>query len=595
MKRVFLPLLAAGTVSAVLSAGELADLRAEYRDNQLFLQWRENNLSKEARLTVWRSTAPITRENLKSAECIADLLNPGSARDWWQDIDSFYIRKGNDKKSEEIFAGDVAEAGAQKKTIPGFVIKENGKPLDPRSGLHVHTPEKPGTFHYAVSWKKGFHGAPEQLLPLAAPVTVTAPGKAAPIRISGRKLAAGCAKGLPLIVQLHGRGGGAGVDSKGRARGTHLIFLDRSLGWREGLPVKFNLSLRKDCLQMELFDRVWIGRVMKGKEVADARDKVPAISTFWLGYNVNIGESNLGPEFRVDNYSERIILHLIRWAQEYLGTDPARTYAVGGSMGGSGAVQLATHFPDVFAAVRADVPVYSYTWLRSNRIAPSAIRLVCSCGPFSAKNPARLPDGRDLLDYGSGAKNIARPEIDMPPIFATNGRNDWSIPWGNNPPFYRAANEARQAFQVFWNGGDHGMTRACPKDMRPSNQELFRYRLDRCFVAFSNSSDNKDYGDGDSKKGDTVGWINRGLSFSEVKETPNRCEVTLRAAHPEMRYPVHADVTLRRRQQFRPAPGSTIQVTVNGKTTAMRVPDGPLTIPGIVFADSKPVTLLLEQ
>lgn len=46
---------------------------------------------------------------------------------------------------------------------------------------------------------------------------------------------------------------------------------------------------------------------------------------------------------------------------------------------------------------------------------------------------------------------------------------------------------------------------------------------------------------------------------------------------------------------IRPAPGSTIQVTVNGKTTAMRVPDGPLTIPGIVFADSKPVTLLLEQ
>lgn len=595
MKRVFLPLLAAGTISAVLSAGELADLRAEYRDNQLFLQWKENDLPREARLTVWRSSAPITRENLPSAEPVADLLNPGSARDWWQDVDSFYVRKGNDKKSEEIFAGDVADAGKGKKIIPGFVIKENGRPLDPRSGLHVHTPEKPGTFHYAVSWKKGLHGAPEQLLPLASPVTVTAPGKAAPIRISGRKLAAGCAKGLPLIVQLHGRGGGAGVDSKGRARGTHLIFLDRSLGWREGLPVKFNLSVRRDCVQMELFDRVWIGRVMQGKEVADARDKVPAISTFWLGYNVNIGESNLGPEFRVDNYSERIILHLIRWAQEYLGTDPARTYAVGGSMGGSGAVQLATHFPDVFAAVRADVPVYSYTWERCNKVAPSAIRLVCSCGPFSAKNPARMPDGRDLLDYGNGAKNIARPEIDMPPIFATNGRNDWSIPWVNNPPFYRAANEARQAFQVFWNDGDHGMTSACPKDMRPNNRDLFRYRLDRGFVAFSNSSDNRDYGDGDPKKGDAVGWINRGLSFDEVKETPNRCEVTLRAAHPEIRYPVRADVTLRRRQQFHPAPGSTIQVTVNGKTTSMQVPSGPLTIPGIVFADSKPVTLLLEQ
>ena len=131
--------------------------------------------------------------------------------------------------------------------------------------------------------------------------------------------------------------------------------------------------------------------------------------------------------------------------------------------------------------------------------------------------------------------------------------------------------------------------------MHPSDQELFRYRLYRCFVAFSNSSDNKDYGDGDSKKGDTVGWINRGLSFSEVKETPKRCEVTLRAAHPEIRYPVRADVTLRRRQQFRPAPGGSIKVTVNGKTASMRVPSGPLTIPGIVFADDKPVTLLLEQ
>ena len=80
-----------------------------------------------------------------------------------------------------------------------------------------------------------------------------------------------------------------------------------------------------------------------------------------------------------------------------------------------------------------------------------------------------------------------------------------------------------------------------------------------------------------------------------MKETPKRCEVTLRAAHPEMRYPVRVDVTLRRRQQFRPAPGSTIKVTVNGKTTSMQAPSGPLTIPGIVFADGNPVTLLLEQ
>ena len=97
------------------------------------------------------------------------------------------------------------------------------------------------------------------------------------------------------------------------------------------------------------------------------------------------------------------------------------------------------------------------------------------------------------------------------------------------------------------------------------------------------------------KKGDTVGWINRGLSFGEITETPVRCEVTLRASHPGIRYPLTADVTLRRRQSFRPAPGSLIRVSVNGKTTRMTVPSGPLTIPGIVFPDAKPVKLILEK
>ena len=85
------------------------------------------------------------------------------------------------------------------------------------------------------------------------------------------------------------------------------------------------------------------------------------------------------------------------------------------------------------------------------------------------------------------------------------------------------------------------------------------------------------------------------LSDDSPDDATRQAVAPLLAAHPEIRYPVRADVTLRRRQQFHPAPGSTIQVTVNGKTTSMQVPSGPLTIPGIVFADSKPVTLLLEQ
>ena len=95
--------------------------------------------------------------------------------------------------------------------------------------------------------------------------------------------------------------------------------------------------------------------------------------------------------------------------------------------------------------------------------------------------------------------------------------------------------------------------------------ELLRYRLDLSYPAFSNSTDNGDYGNGDPDDGDLVGWINRGMKWDNVKDTPELFEMTLSAAHPEMKYPVTCDVTFRRRQQFKAAPGTRIAVEINGE------------------------------
>jgi len=434
--------LAAGSVFAGLS-----DLSAVYRNGQVFLTWREKDLPADARLEVRGSGKPITREDFEKASLLADMLNTGSAEDWWLDVSNFLVKRTAAMRADEPFAGNAAEAGKKKTSRKGFVIEDGGSPISPEGGLHVHTPRKDetGKRFFAVVARSG--GKVCGFAGLAEPVEV-GPGFCRPLALSKDALKEGSCKGMALVVRLHGRGGGAGVDGKGRPVGTHIIYASRDLAWREGIPFKFQVSCAKNVVDLTLNDRVWIGRVMDKSEISDGRDRVKAISTFWMGYNPDIARSLKGPKFVCDNYTERYIVHLIRWAQEYLGTDPAATYVFGGSMGGTGAVQLATHFPHVFAAAVAHVPVYSYTW----KVNPkgkdgkpqvtgsvSMGRIICSAGKFTKKNPAVMPDGKLLEDYLNGAKNIDRPAVDMPPIIATNGRQDASIPWVNNPDFYKAA------------------------------------------------------------------------------------------------------------------------------------------------------------
>ena len=595
-----LTLLFSASLCSSVHAG-LSDLTAEYRNGQVFLKWKETGLSPEARLTVWGSSKPITEQNCSRAEKLADRLNPSSAADWWRDVSSFVVQRSREQKSEEIFAGQTAEHKKLSPRQQGFVIEDCGKPIPASGGLHVHTPinrKETGKRYFAVSCRD--QGKTAGFTALKKPVDVRmAPIQA--IQIAGKKIPRGSGKGRPLVVNLHGRGGGVGVDSKGRALGTHLFFTDRTLGWREGLPFKFTVSIqsRPDRVSVTFYDRVWIGRNMSPKEYSDSRDAAKAISTFWMGYDPKIAESLLGPEYICDNYTERLLLYLIRWVKDYFQTDPAAVYIVGGSMGGTGAVQLATHFPKEFAAIKAHVPIYSYTWKPSQVGGnTSAWRMQCSVGKFTKQNPAKMPDGTGLLDYLNGTKNIAHPETDMPAIFACNGRLDKSMPWANNPPFFAAADKARQFLSVYWNNGAHGMADEMPGDMKRDMDlaSLFRFRLDSSYPVFSKCSDNRDPGNGDIKDGDLIGWMNRGIGWKTLADEPGIYKIKLKIAHPEIRYPVTSDITIRRRQKFRPAPGQSVQVKINGQKTIKPIrldKYGQLTVPNVTFADRNDVTIEL--
>ena len=599
-------MILAGLMAAGCCKAGISDMTAEFRNGQVFIQWKENKLPAGARLAVYSSTSPITAENFKKCTLLADMINPASSTDWWLDINNFVIKRTKAMIADEPFAGNVGSAGKKGVSERGFVISDLGKPVAPGNGLHVHTPGKDQTgmrYYAAAAVNKGEVCG---FTALAKPVMVKE-GKSYPITISGKKLGKDSCRGLPLFVMLHGRGGGAGVDNKGNALGTHIIYVPRTLAWREGIPFKFRVIKGKNDVTIIPSDRIWIGRKMSTAEISDGRDKVKAVSTFWMGYNTNIARSIKGPEFVCDNYTERLLLYMVRWAQEYLGTDPAATYITGGSMGGTGAVQMATHYPEVFAAVAALVPVYSYTWLTNPRSKSGAVqatsgnsmtRIRCSAGKFTKKNPAVMPDGRKLEDYLNGAANINRPAVDITPILATNGRQDSSIPWVNNPPFYRAANEARQAFSVYWNNGKHGMSSSAPKDMKNaySRAGLLRYRLDKSYPAFSNCSSNRNYGNGDPSDGDPAGWINRGFSWKIIADTAQKYEIEIRAAYPGLTYPVTSDVTFRRRQMFKFPAGTVLKAAVNGKQTTVAIDKhGLLTIEKVTFNNSDPVRITITR
>ena len=84
------------------------------------------------------------------------------------------------------------------------------------------------------------------------------------------------------------------------------------------------------------------------------------------------------------------------------------------------------------------------------------------------------------------------------------------------------------------------------------------------------------------------------INLEYLADEPGKYVILLKIAHPEIRYPVTADVTIRRRQKFRPRPGQSVQVTINGKTLSAPVKldkSGLLTVPKVTFADRNDVKI----
>ncbi|NLY02274.1 MAG: prolyl oligopeptidase family serine peptidase [Rhodopirellula sp.] len=567
--RVFLSTILAWTATdGVQATSPIANLKAITQGGQVFLMWTEAETPPGTTFNVYMSEIVIA--DVARARRIAHHIEQHSARDWWADPASF----AKDKP--------VAEP-------VGWLLTPGARRLDPAGGLFVHTvaADSRGKLYFAVTSTDrdgrentqlaiGVNSLDQGVAAAAAPIQpIWQRSESPPTRGDGR--------GKAMWLHLHAKGGV--VPSM-----EYLVFGDATMGWREGLPFKFSVRIQEGEVVVRPTDRVWINR--PHTEAGDGG--TPAIWTFWYGYNSNIFDRALMGRGVPTNYTERRNLWILDFVRDYYQPELNRWYCSGSSMGGCGTISFGFRRAELFAAVYAHVPIVSYTYLGRG----SAWRLEPSCwtGPI----PADLKTNEDvgLLTRMNGERFVRESQEDLPPVFLINGRQDASIPWQNNPPFYRALNDTRQGFAVYWDNGDHpGCGKDAPADVKAWAQRFRQFRRDESFPAFSNTSSNRNPGDGRPEDGDIVGWMNRGMDWSDVRDGPDRYMITVQASYPGIEYPVTTDATLRRLQQFRIRPGERLKVRVGDAPPSETEADGNgrLTIRGVAIPSGAGASIVVER
>jgi len=550
--------------AAMVEAGTVvSDLKAEYRQGQVFLTWQEAGAEGKT-FNVYLSDKPITKETLAGAVKVCEWIGPRSAEDWWLD-------------PANCGPGPAVDAKTGKPAVhepQGFLIQEGGKRLDPAWGLHVHTvaPGEEGARFYAVTTSQ--EGKEDTTLELgknslARPVTQ----KVEPIapvwqgKLEARP-AAGAGAGKPLLLTLHAKGK--------RQTQNYLVFGTKAHAWREGIAFKFDVSASEGAVVLYPSDTMWVGRRFKEGNDGKTKNQMTTF-TFWYGTSDQLYHADRIAKGTPTNYTERRLDWMVGWTRDYFKTDANRTYCTGGSMGGCGGMLFAFRRPDVFAAVYAHVPIVAYNEGDKEKGAKlgwqsNAFRVQPACGPLSLK----CSDGMTLEERLDSRRFVASHPGDLPYLIITNGRKDASIPWHNNPDFYRAMQAGRHGFLAAWNDGAHGEVEGLlPADVkaRGSLAGMMRFALNKSYPAFSRCSRDGSPGNGDSTSGDIVGYMNRGLDWTDPKDEAGRYETLVKWTLDAGDVPVTVDVTPRRVQAFRLKPGEScaaVNLDAGGKEVQIR-------------------------
>ena len=346
------------------------------------------------------------------------------------------------------------------------------------------------------------------------------------------------------------------------------------------------------------FFNSFVGTGTAGEWVLSIDDYLPTgdYSSFYFGYEANYDLDQPYNFPRTDggtvvDFTEQRVMFLLGWADREMPHDPNRVYAMGVSMGGSFAFFLAWHHPDRIAGALAVIPKICLGY-----------------------RPDVYPGLRESLDRMWGS-----PDIDLPttvgervfqwmdgreqarierhrgaaPLVAFCGLNDNVTGWSEKVAYFQAMQSQNAGGEWFWDERDH-YTAHDQTEWFPmmGSRQLYKYRSDRSYPAFTNCSSNSNFGNGDPATADPIGNINGSVDWDEntVDEMWLRWNVTVRTRSlitadgligaPES---LVVDVTPRRLQRF------IVAERVAYRFEVRRLADGVLTQSGLVTPDGDAV------
>ena len=267
--------------------------------------------------------------------------------------------------------------------------------------------------------------------------------------------------------------------------------------------------------------------------------------------------------------TEKRVIDTVKWVVKEYKLDADRVYLCGNSMGGSGALGIGMRNGDVFAAVKANVPAKT--------------EHVASRMYFGKPVPAdvALPDPPIVVDYSA--------------------QNDsWSK---GHETFIKAMNDRKYALFMYWGPFGHANNHEQILKVNDliNSFDWLAVKRNEAYPAFTNASTNDPLPWPDDLAGKKSGQVNAFFRWANVSDTADAVEVKLfltKAADLKTTFTVPAeataDVTLRRVQKLKAAPGATVQWTFGtAKGEAKADAQGIVTVPGLKIT-AEPTTLSVQ-
>lgn len=269
--------------------------------------------------------------------------------------------------------------------------------------------------------------------------------------------------------------------------------------------------------------------------------------------------------------TEKRVIDTVKWVIQQYGIDENRVYLSGNSMGGSGTLGIGMRHGDVFAAIKANVPA-EVKHVSSRMYFP----------PQSVPADVKIPDPPICVDYSAPNDNWSR----------------------GHDAFAKAMNERKYALFMYWGPFGHANNHANIMKVNDliNSFDWLSVKKNESYPVFTDASTNdplpwpKELGD---KK---AGQINAFFRWKDVRDTPEGVETSLFLIKPSelkttFKIPSEAtaDVTLRRLQQFRIAPGASVRWKFGAaEGTAKADAAGVVTIPRLKIT-AEPASLSLKK